>query len=658
MRLSGFMGACSLVCMAMASSASGAGLDAVFSTVQPGTGSRTVNGPVLVDALASSGYDISICQPNCSVVLRLASGETYLAGRVAADGTVVGSPPGFLPAALAGASLTVGRGAVSYSLPAPIGGWPLAETITVAGDLPATIIEKSGSVVPSKGQYDWQRMELTAFLHYGMNTYTNVEWGTGYEAPGRFTPTGFNPDQWMKVLKRNGFKIAILTVKHHEGFMLYPTRYSSYSVKNSPWWTANPGPDGLNPSRDMFRAFVDAARANGMKVGVYLSPADGAEVNAGLPRQGQARFGKGDTPVPVSIPVLVPGDDRVRDPAKTYDTVADAYNTYYMNTLYELLTEYGPIDEMWFDGANPYSNLVQQPYQLKDWYALIRKLQPNTLIGNNAPDIRWIGSESGAFRPNEWGPQAFRGNSAELLKSSNLVGPAHPDHVDHPYTDADLGSARVISGIDLPANLRPTYLSWFPAEADVSIRPGWFWHAAQDTQVKSAATLFQLYESSVGRNAVLLLNTPPTTAGVLSDADVRALDGMGALIRATYGTNLLAGPQAAPGVSVLTDGNPETDWTPGRNLKYGSVELAVPAGASFNRIVLQENILKGQRVEGVTVSIKNANGTWREIATAGSIGFKRILPLAQPVSTTGLRVTITDARAQPYLGSVELYLKP
>ncbi|WP_185545915.1 alpha-L-fucosidase [Variovorax sp. KBW07] len=542
--------------------------------------------------------------------------------------------------------------AATLGLPGAMGeAIPLAQTVMVSGDLPGRIVEKSAYVIPSRSQYEWQAQGLTAFLHYGMNTFLNKEWSFGFEPASQFNPMDVDPDQWMKVLKRNGFKTAILVVKHHEGFVLFPSRYTRHSVKNSPWWTANADASGVNPKGNVVRQFVDAANANGMKVGFYVSPADGAQIknaHGEAARQGEERFANGSAKKSVTIPTLVDGDNRTPIAARTTTLQADDYNAYFMNVLYELLTEYGPVGEVWFDGANPYGAEYAQNYQVKDWYALVRQLQPETVIAVNGPDVRWVGSESGAFRASEWSTHAFRGDPTELLKSDNLSGDS---------TDRALGSARAIGGADLPPEKKPTYLSWWPAEADVSIRPGWFWSAGQDSQVKSASKLFSLYEDSVGRNAVLLLNVPPNRSGKLADPDVIELDKFGSMVRAAYTNNLLTAKQSSPALDALVDGNPESDWTPGEKKTTGSVDLTSPAAITFNRVVLQENILKGQRIESVSVSARQADGTWKEVATAGAIGYKRIMPL-DTTTTTAVRVTIKSARAQPYLGSVELYLNP
>ncbi|WP_158614797.1 alpha-L-fucosidase [Micromonospora sp. BL1] len=486
------------------------------------------------------------------------------------------------------------------------------------------IRQKAAHVVPSPGQLAWQQQELTAFLHYGMNTFTGVEWGTGNEDPALFNPATVNPAQWMQVLKRNGFKEVILTVKHHDGFLLYPSRYSTHSVRSSPW------------RDDIFRATVDAARAAGLGVGFYLSPADGAEIPG---RRGGDRFGNNSARRSVTIPTLVAGDTRT--PARTFTYQADDYNAYFLNQLYELLTEYGPMSEVWFDGANPYTAYPQN-YQVGDWYNLIRSLQPNANIAINGPDVRWIGSESGAFRADEWSALPFKGtNPAALNRDDDLLGGPQ---------STDLGSSALIG-----RNLGTiTYLSWYPAEADVSIRPGWFWKSAQNGSVKTPDALVRLYENAVGRNANLLLNVPPNQAGVLDTADVASLDAFGATIRGRYGRELFARADATGTAAALTDTSLASFWSPANNATTGSVELTSCRARTFDRVLVQESIGNGQRIEGFAVDAW-INGTWQQVATAGSVGYKRIVPLSSAVSSDRLRLRVASARGVPQVATLTAY---
>ncbi|MBU4198772.1 MAG: alpha-L-fucosidase [Verrucomicrobia bacterium] len=299
---------------------------------------------------------------------------------------------------------------------------------------------------PSADQLAWQKMELTMFCHFGVNTYTDREWGDGTEDEAIFNPSDLDCSQWTRAAKQGGFKLLILTAKHHDGFCLWPSKFTEHSVRKSPW---------KNGRGDVVREFVDACRADGLKAGLYLSPWDRHE--------------------------------------KTYGT--DAYNDYFRNQLAELLTDYGTLDEVWFDGAcGEGPNGRKQTYDWESYQALIRKLQPHALIAIMGPDIRWVGNESGVAGEGESSVQTRQG--------------------------------------------RPV---WHPAECDVSIRPGWFHHAQEDDQVKSLEHLADIYFKSVGRNSVLLLNVPPDSRGQFAAPDVLRLHEFGRTIRGLFANEIAQG---------------------------------------------------------------------------------------------------------------------
>ena len=356
-------------------------------------------------------------------------------------------------------------------------------------------VEQAARLIPSSPQMAWQALELIAFVHFGVNTFTGREWGTGLEDPAIFNPTDLDARQWVSTLKDAGFKQIILTAKHHDGFCLWPTRYSQHSVKASPW-RAGQG--------DVVREVVDAAHEFGLKVGFYLSPADLHEIETP-----HGRYGNGSPAVPSLIPTPLPGDVPTTHPTFTF--TVDDYNRYYLNQLYELLTEYGPVHEVWFDGANPKPG-VPETYAYADWFALVRALAPQAVMAQG-PDLRWVGNEDGTARETEWSPLPFKGSPASGVR---VLDPQA----------ADLGSREKLAGAD--------YLAWYPAEVDVSIRPGWFYHSGEDEQVKSLNHLLEIYFNSVGRNAVLLLNIPPNPSGRFAAEDVQRLHEFGAAIRKIF----------------------------------------------------------------------------------------------------------------------------
>jgi len=493
-----------------------------------------------------------------------------------------------------------------------------------AGDSPAVILAKAANVIPSAQHLAWQRGERIGFIHFGMNTFTDQEWGTGTESPSLFNPTALDARQWVRAFKSAGLTEIVLVVKHHDGFVLYPSRYTAHSVKASPW---------LGGRGDVMRAVANAAKEFGLKVGFYLSPADRYE------RQPGRSFGNGSPSVTTQIPTLVSGDDRHPTRFLTYQL--DDYNRYFMNQMYELLTEYGPIDEVWLDGA-PAAG-TQQPYAFAAWYDIVHRLQPNAVIFNQ--NVRWPGNEDGFARESEWSVIPLA-NDYNVQPSGDL-------------TNADLGSrSRLFApGVNV--------LAWYPAEADVSIRPGWFWHASQDTLVKTVSELTNIYYGSVGRNAVLMLNVPPDRRGLFTDTDVQRLKAFGDHIGRTFRTNLARGAGAtassvdnggrAFGARNAVDASPDTYWKAADG--QTTAELVVDLGktALFNRVMLGESMAVGQRVESFAFDIWNGSA-WDQVATATTIGYKRLLRIST-VRAQKVRIRILESRAAPSIATFGLFLE-
>lgn len=614
-----------------------------------------------------------------------------------------------LLAATTGAALTAGLAAVS-AVPAtaatttgedrPADGpdpvRPASVMPVLASDTPARIIEKAANIVPRPAQVAWQQREVIAFTHFGMNTFTDREWGSGMEDESRFDPVSVDADQWMRAYRAMGAEQVIFTAKHHDGFVLYPTRYTNHSVIASPWWTAAPGGDAadaararaqasrdsdpaaywkvrdagpVNPRGDILGDYVRAARAAGLRVGVYLSPTDGAELphqwhtdvyipaveakspsqrstaevatleDAPAPPAGQGRYGNGSAAVARTIPTLVEGDDRAGAVAEgrlpVFHVTENDYNTYYLNQLYELFTQYGPIDELWLDGANPWANSgVFEPYDFTAWFKLIKALSPDTVVFAGPQGTRWVGNEDGVARTTEWSVVPMTGDPDTAHNEGLIPGGAWA---------GDIGSRAVLTEPGI------RFLQWFPAECDSSIRPGWFYHA--DETPRTAAQLVTRYQESVGRNAVMLLNVPPGTDGRIQQADLASLEAFGTAIRRTYAENLLAGP----GNAVLTDGRLDTAWSPPGGAVTGSLELTLPGARTFDQIVLGEDITRGQRVEAFAVDVGDGAG-WRQVATGTTIGYRRILVLDGSVTTARLRVRLLAGRATPHLASAGLHL--
>ncbi|QYN18314.1 alpha-L-fucosidase [Amycolatopsis sp. DSM 110486] len=562
------------------------------------------------------------------------------------------------------------------------------------------VLAKAAAVVPRPGQLAWQQRPVTAFTHFGMNTFTDREWGSGAEKESTFAPPAVDTDQWMRSLKAAGVTQVMLTAKHHDGFVLYPTRYTDHSVVASPWWlgaactdpkadaarqtaqaTRSQDPSAFwqardagctNPRGDILRDYVDSARKAGLKVGVYLSPADGAELpatffadevkrieakvaagqslsieeqatyddRASAP-QGQGRYGTGSAVTERTIPTLVAHDDRAaalaagKLPRFTVDE--DDYNTYYLNQLYELFTQYGPIDELWLDGANPWRDRgVSENYDFTTWFSMIHALSPNTVTFAGPAGVRWVGNEAGQARTTEWSPLPTTGDPNTAHNEELFLGGA---------TATDLGSRQVL------ADPSVRFLQWAPAESDVSIRPGWFFHTGE--QPKTAAQLVDIYRRTVGRNSSLLLNVPPGPDGEFAPADVAALAAFGQSVAATQVNQAHAWPGDKAGAAV-TDGSLTTSWTPPHGALAGTLDVPLARPATFDQIRLGEDISRGQHVEGATVQAE-VNGAWQTLGTVTTIGYTRLVTLSAPVTTSHLRVVITQARDTPYLSTFALY---
>jgi len=436
-----------------------------------------------------------------------------------------------------------------------------ATVAAAAACVPFTIISVPGRPTPSPSQLWWQRAEMGLFVHFGVNTFTDREWGEGREDPRIFNPVSLDARQWARAARAGGFKYALLTAKHHDGFCLWPSKYTEHSVKRSPWR------DGHG---DVVREFVDAMRAEGVSPGLYLSPWD----------RHDARYGTGE-----------------------------AYNDYYIAQLTELLTQYGPIAEVWFDGANGEGpNGRKQSYDWERIHRTVRQLQPNALMFSDAgPDIRWIGNERGTAGDPDW----CTVNPA-LVPYAGFDSPQAGEWLQHGQADGTV---------------------WRPGEADVSIRPGWFHHDAEDGKVRSTEDLLELYFASVGRNANLLLNVPPTRDGRFHEADVARLAEFG-----RERARLFADDRAA-GARVRRIGN--------------VVELELREAAPIAMAVLRERIEWGQAVSGYRVDALVA-GKWSTVSRGTTIGRSKIDRFAA-IASDRWRVVVEQSAALPQLGEVGLF---
>ena len=484
-----------------------------------------------------------------------------------------------------------------------------ANTIAInPGDSEEMIMEKAAHVVPTANQMSALENEFIAFIHFGPNTFTRMEWGTGNEDPKIFDLKTLDTDQWCQAMKSAGMKMVIITVKHHDGFCLWQSRYTRHGIMSTGFR------DGKG---DVLKDLSASCRKYGLKLGIYLSPADLYQIEnpAGL-------YGNLSKYSMREIPREVPG--RPFANKKKFRFYVDDYNEYFLNQLFELLTEYGEVHELWFDGAHPKRKGGQQ-YNYKAWMELIHTLAPKAVVFGRG-DVRWCGNESGATRSTEW---------------NVLPYVEHPDSMSHypDMTEADIASRQKL--------LKANYLHYQQAETNTSIREGWFYRDDERQRVRSADDVFDIYERSVGGNSTFLLNIPPNREGRFSDEDVRVLAEVGNRISNTYGKSLLKG--IAKGPKQLFDDNNRTfvEIT-------APLEIGMKREVTFNRIVLQEPVaVHGERIERLAVDIMT-NGEWHEVAQCTNVGYKRIIRLPE-VTTQRLRIRVLESRSTAALSTVSLH---
>lgn len=450
--------------------------------------------------------------------------------------------------------------------------------------------------IPTKQQMHWQQMEYYAFVHLSINTFTDQEWGYGEDDPKIFNPTDLDCRQWAKVCKEAGMKGIIITAKHHSGFCLWPSKYTEYSIKNSPW---------KNGKGDIVGDLAQACKEYGLKLGIYLSPWD----------RNSAEYGRPE------------------------------YITYFRNQLKELLTNYGDIFEVWFDGANGGSGYYGGAKETRtidrttyyDWqntYKLIRKLQPNAVIWNDngdRADLRWVGTEAGYVGETNW----------SLL---NKTG-------DVPYPMLHYG---VENGN-----------AWVPAEVNTSTRPGWFYHSYEDSRVKTLPQLLNTYYSSIGRNGTLLLNFPIDRRGRIHENDEKAVLALAKAVKEAFAVNLAKNKKVEVSNSrgknynaaQVLDDNKDTYWATSDGISKASLILNFGKLTTFNRFMVQEYIPLGQRVKAFKVEAQLKNGSWKELARQTTIGYKRIVAFPS-VQAKKLRFEVLDAKSNFLISAIGVYLAP
>ena len=452
--------------------------------------------------------------------------------------------------------------------------------------------------LPEQKQVDWQRMETYAFIHFGLNSFCDREWGYGDTDPKMFNPKRLDCEQWVKTLIAAGMKGVILTAKHHDGFCLWPFEGNDYNVSKSPW---------RNGKGNVVKELSEACKKHGLKFAVYLSPWDRSRADYGSP----------------------------------------SYVDYFHSQLRDLLTNYGPVFEVWFDGANGGDGYYggardkrtidrKNYYNYPRIYQILDSLQPQAVVfSDGGPGCRWVGNEKG-----------FAGETNWAFIPKNTVYPGYPNYpeLQFGYPDGD---------------------QWTAAECDVSIRPGWFYHPEEDDKVKSPEQLADLYYRSVGHNATLLLNFPVDRNGLINPIDSANAVNFHKLIQRELGNNLVAGMK--PKVSnerggqfaaqALTDGSWDTYWATGDGVTSADITFTFKKARKMNRIMLQEYIPLGQRVKKFAVEWLDKNGTWKAVEQGEettTIGYKRLLRFLT-VETKGLRVRILDSRGPICMNNIGVY---
>jgi len=439
--------------------------------------------------------------------------------------------------------------------------------------------------LPTISQSNWQRLEYYAFVHFGMNTFTDNEWGEGRASPDSFNPTSLDCRQWARVVRDAGMKAIIITAKHHDGFCLWPSKTTNYSVKYSKW---------REGKGDILKELSAACREYGLKFGVYISPWDRNHPLYGTP----------------------------------------TYNRVYKDQWCEVLTDYGEVFEAWLDGANDQKK--RMVYDFNGFFETIRKLQPNAVIFSDAgPDIRWVGNEKGIAGATNWSTRDNEGSFPGFADEKAL----------------NIGDE---SGT-----------SWIPAECDVSIRPGWFYHSAEDSKIKSVAQLMEIYYSSVGRNANLLLNIGVDRRGLVNEHDINRLMEFRKAREEALGHNLANGRVTANntrgndrtyGAENVLDQKPDTYWATDDGVQSATLEIDFGHEIEFNRFLVQEAVALGQRVKKFSVRIFR-NERYETVAEGTTIGYKRILQFPT-VKTNRLQFVISASKASPVISNMEIFRAP
>ena len=467
--------------------------------------------------------------------------------------------------------------------------------------MPEDLLTLSTQVMPSQRQLSWHTNELSGFIHFGLNTFLDKESSDGKEDGSVFNPSELNVVQWVTVFKEAGFKKIILTAKHHDGFCLWPSKWTEYNIAASPF---------LDGEGDLIKMLAEACAEQKVKLGLSVSPWDRHE--------------------------------------ETYGS--DAYNVFFRNQLKELLSNYGLISEVWLDGANGEGpEGKQQNYDWNSYFELIRKLQPNTIISVSGPDVRWVGTETGFGRETEWSVIPIH-NSSSLKNQLSDQNPFLA--IDLNPMDQNLGGQKNLQGA--------THLIWYPSIVSASIRPGWFYHKNQNDQVRVSEELLDIYFNSVGRNSGLIINVPPNQKGLISNKDIDQLNSFKSAYDQIFNTNFIsesaitASSANLPSeLANLTDKNLTTYWEPDLHDDTPTLTATFSEERTINIIELQENIATGQKVENFKIEYWN-DEEWIRLGQGTTIGYKRLIR-TETITTEHLRIIFMKSRALPQISEFGVY---
>lgn len=473
--------------------------------------------------------------------------------------------------------------------------------LSLSGQSQNMLPPKPYGVLPTERQLRWHEMERYCFLHFTVNTFTDLEWGLGGEKESIFNPTDFDADQIVSTIAKNGFKGAILTAKHHDGFCLWPSKYTEHSVKNSPW---------KNGKGDVVKEISAACKKYGIKFGIYLSPWD----------RNSPKYGKPE------------------------------YITYYRNQLTELLTNYGDIFEVWLDGANGgdgyYGGANEKRtidrntyYDWENTWSLIRKLQPKAAIFSDiGPDMRWCGNENGFVKDSCWATYTPHGPNNDKPGIGNTK-----------YREGETGTKNGAF--------------WMPAEVDVSIRPGWFYHKSEDTKVRNLNSLKEIYFKSVGNGAGWNLNLPPDRTGQINGNDVKALEEFQDYLTKSFSENILKGTKVQTSetrgnskkyaATNVLDADKNSYWTVNDQTKTASLTFTLSKERTFNCFEIKEYIKLGQRIQSFKIEAEQ-NGKWNQVFKGSTIGYKKLAKF-NDVKAEKVRITFINSLACPVIESVRLF---